>query len=117
MEKSPARRYDSPLIEKKYSSASQKYVGSLNPSNHIVQKHNILLNNIDDPIENRLNKFQNRNSPSPLNNTRNAHKKNENTSIGLAKDKRGFSTEKRIKGITKDVFELNSNSIKPVSKL
>ena len=50
MEKSPTRRYESPLIEKKYSSASQKHVGSLNPSNHIVQKHNMLLNNLDDPF-------------------------------------------------------------------
>lgn len=117
MEKSPTRRYESPLIEKKYSSASQKHVGSLNPSNHIVQKHNMLLNNLDDPFQNRLNRFQNRNSPSPLNNTRNAQKKNENASIGIAKEKRGFSTQKRIKGLTKDAFELNSNSIKPMSKL
>ena len=80
------------MIEKKYSSASQKQIGSLNPSNHIVQKHNIMMNNLEDPIENRLKKLQNRNSPSPLHNTRNGHKKDENTSIGLMKERKGFST-------------------------
>lgn len=79
MEKSPLRKVDSPTIEKKYSSTSQKYVGPSNSinNNHIVQKHNYLLNTLEDPIDNRLNKYSNnKKSASPLNDTRNVHRKN-----------------------------------------
>lgn len=78
MEKSPLRKVDSPTIEKKFSSASQKYVGTSNSisNNHIVQKHNYLLNTMEDPIENKLNKYHNKKSASPLNDTRNMHRKN-----------------------------------------
>ena len=52
MEKSPGKRVESPTIEKKYSSASQKYVGLSTPinNNHIVQKHSYLLNTLEDPL-------------------------------------------------------------------
>lgn len=47
MEKSPLKRIESPTVEKKFSSASQKYVGGSLNTNHIVQKHNYLLTNLE----------------------------------------------------------------------
>lgn len=44
MDRSPLRRMDSPVIEKKYSTASQKYVGSGNLVNQqTLQRHNFLM--------------------------------------------------------------------------
>ncbi len=44
MDKSPLRRMDSPVIEKKYSTASQKYVGPANNLNQQnIQKYNFLM--------------------------------------------------------------------------
>ena len=85
--------------------------GSLN-TNHIVQKHNFLLNNLEDPLDNRLHKYREKKSTSPLNETKNAHRRNENYSIGLDPDRKGFSTEKKIKGLSKDNYDshLNNNN-------
>lgn len=45
MEKSPLRRMDSPVIDKKYSSTSQKYVGNNAQSynQEAFQRHNFLI--------------------------------------------------------------------------
>ena len=44
MEKSPLRRMDSPVIEKKFSSASQKYMGGPNTiPQQSIQRHNFLV--------------------------------------------------------------------------
>lgn len=44
MDRSPLRRMDSPVIEKKYSTASQKYVGPQNTvSQQAIQRHNFLM--------------------------------------------------------------------------
>lgn len=56
MDKSPLRRIDSPTMQKKYSSASQKFIGNDNNSNgesvlnQVMKKFNFLASN-----ENRTN--------------------------------------------------------------
>ena len=42
LQKSPLRRMDSPGIQKKYSTASQKYVGNNASSQQIIKKYNFL---------------------------------------------------------------------------
>ena len=44
------------------------------------------------------------------------HKRNENVSVGFTKERKGLSTEKRIKGFGKDIVDIHQNytSSKPL---
>lgn len=100
MEKSPLRRMDSPVIEKKYSSASQKYVGATNStSQQIIKKYNFLASR-DEQTGNTLKPMYQdlpKKSLSPMNYQNREDQLNS----------KGFSTEKQIFNYKKSGNNLN----------
>ena len=102
MEKSPLKTFESGSIDKKYSSASQKYLGVSTPINRNLEEKKFLFL----PFENPDNKIKNytSKSPNPLIDTRNMHKKNENLTVGVEKVRKGQSSDKRIRQFQKDTI-------------
>ena len=92
---------DSPVIEKKYSSASQKYVG--NNTQQSIQRHNFLVPKEEQPQLNPPYRGDSRKSPLK------PHSRKQDTSINYKN--RGYSTEKQILnfGAKNDSYENHHN--------
>lgn len=105
MDKSPLRRMDSPLIEKNYTSSSQRFLGNANTSSQrLISRYNFLATK-DEKQHNTLKPFYHDQSnkkslsPMPINGGE------ANRSNGF----RGFSTEKNLMMYNKSKKDLSIN--------
>ena len=60
------------------------------------------------PVENMSKNYTSK-SPNPLIDTRNVHRKNENITVGVEKNRKGQSIEKKVRPFQKESPEPNHN--------